>query len=94
MLAIQCYAGQISMSEQERVKLEKEYVGDIDDVDCPIEWEVDVAGQKKEVDGWLLSVSEQQRVSEARSALTGPVDDFYLREEGDSEEQLHSSDLR
>ncbi|EIN12894.1 P-loop containing nucleoside triphosphate hydrolase protein [Punctularia strigosozonata HHB-11173 SS5] len=81
------------MPEQEWVKAEMECIGDINDVDCPIEWEVDVNGTKKEVDGWLLSALEQERIVDARNSLTGPVADFYSREEGDMEEQMRESDL-
>ena len=92
-LAIRCYALQSGMIEAERKKMEKQAIGDIDDTDCPIEYEAGVDGSRHILDGWTLPAHEAQRVFEARQALLIPQK-YYTYEQGDSVEPIHPAELR
>ncbi|KAJ3016996.1 hypothetical protein NUW54_g685 [Trametes sanguinea] len=80
------------MIEGDRVKLEKEIVGDVQEVDCPVQYAINLDGTVREVDGWVLPVLEMERISRARDAL---LDDegFYVYEESDSSEPIHPAEL-
>ncbi|OSD02514.1 midasin [Trametes coccinea BRFM310] len=92
LLAVRCYALQSGMLEGDRVTLEKEVVGDVEDVDCPVQYAINLDGTVREVDGWVLPVLEMERISRARDAL---LDDegFYIYAESDSSEPIHPAEL-
>lgn len=92
-LAIRCYALQSGMVEGERVKMEQTAVGDIEKVDCPVEYGAGVDGTRQVLDGWTVSAHEAQRVYEARQALMTPQK-YYTYEAGDSIEPIHPAELR
>jgi hypothetical protein len=83
LLAIRCYALQSGMGEAEREKLEIEVLGEICGVDCPIDYGQEVDGGRKEVDGWILPITEAKRVTDARSAIVLEPQDYYSLEDGD-----------
>ena len=91
-LAIRCYALQVGMSEGERVKIEKEVLGDVSKVDCPIAYGVSEDGTTRIVDGWVLPVVELERVTHARDALLDPQEYFFP--DDDSREPIHPAELR
>ncbi|KAI9068715.1 midasin [Trametes sanguinea] len=92
LLAVRCYALHAGMIEGDWVKLEKEIVGDVQEVDCPVKYAINLDGTVREVDGWVLPVLEMERISRARDAL---LDDegFYVYEESDSSEPIHPAEL-
>ena len=92
-LAIQCYALQAGMIEEERVKMEKEVVGDFADTDCPIEYGASIDGAQQYADGWLLHITESTRLMDARNALLAPQN-YYTYDTGDSIEPIHPAQLR
>ncbi|CDO69902.1 hypothetical protein BN946_scf184884.g61 [Trametes cinnabarina] len=92
LLAARCFALHSSMLEGERVKLEKELVGDVQEVDCPVQYAYSLDGTVREVDGWVLPILEMERVSRARDAI---LDDqgFYVCKDSDSSEPIHPAEL-
>lgn len=92
-LAIRCYALQSGMLEGERVKMEKQVVGDIEKIDCPVEYDASIDGSRQNLDGWTIPAHEAQRVFEARQELLKPQK-YYTYEEGDSIEPIHPAELR
>ena len=92
-LAIRCYALQSGMMEGERVKMEKEVLGEVQDVDCPVTWDAAVDGSRAVVDGWILPIQETRRVLEARKALP-PPQKYFTYEDGNSVEPIHPAKLR
>ncbi|CAL1712480.1 unnamed protein product [Somion occarium] len=97
-LAIRCYALHSGMMEGERVKMEKEVIGDVAEVDCPIEYSVKfdeeegLEGKREAVDGWIMPAIEVERVVNARNKHLEPVD-YYSAEESDSVEPIHPAEL-
>ncbi|KAI0693224.1 midasin [Cytidiella melzeri] len=91
-LAIRCYALQSGMMEGERVKMEKEALGEVQDTDCPVFWDTTMAGTRDAIDGWILPIKESERVVEARQALLLPQK-YYEYQEGDSVEPIHPAEL-
>lgn len=87
------------MMEGERVKMEKEVIGDVAEVDCPIEYSVKfdeeegLEGKREAVDGWIMPAIEVERVVNARNKHLEPVD-YYSAEESDSVEPIHPAELR
>ncbi|KAI0667730.1 midasin [Trametes maxima] len=92
LLAIKCYALQAGMLEGERVKLERENVGDVRDTDCPVLFEANPDGTAREVDGWVLPTLEAERIVHARDELL-EVQDYYMMDENDSCEPIHPAEL-
>ncbi|KAI0647852.1 midasin [Trametes meyenii] len=92
LLAIKCYALQASMMEGERVRLEKESVGDVRDVDCPVLFAMNLDGTAREVDGWVLPALEEERIARARDALLEDQH-YYVVDENDSCEPIHPAEL-
>ena len=92
LLALRCYALHSGMMEGERVKLEKELIGDPAEVDCPIQYGMEIDGKQKVMDGWLLPLEDAERIVNARKALLEPQDFFTF--EGDSVEPIHPAELR
>lgn len=92
-LAIRCYALHTGMMEGERVKLEQKAVGDVKDVDCPMQFGVNLDGSVRIIDGWVLPILEVERVSRARDALAD-VQDYYSNDQNSSIEPIHPAELR
>ncbi|RPD62626.1 midasin [Lentinus tigrinus ALCF2SS1-7] len=90
-LAIRCYALQVGMAEGERVKVEKEVLGDISEVDCFITYGANQDGTARMADGWVLPVIELERVTRARDALLSPQE--YFIPDDDSREPIHPAEL-
>ncbi|TBU59248.1 midasin [Dichomitus squalens] len=91
-LAIRCYALQAGMMEGERVKMEKEVLGEVSEIDCPIDFDTNLDGTARRVDGWIMPVLELERIAQGRDALLEPQD-FYNHEETDSSEPIHPAEL-
>lgn len=92
-LAIRCYALHSGMMEGERVKMEKDLIGDVAEVNCPVEYGCHLDGTKKITDGWLLPLQDAERIVKARNAHLEPQDYFTI-EEGDSVEPIHPAELK
>ena len=92
-LAIRCYALQSGMIEGERVRMEQEVIGDIEEVNFSIEFDAGLDGRRQILDGWTVPAHEAQRVFEARQALLKPQK-YYTFEEGDPIEPIHPAELR
>ena len=92
-LAIQCYALQAGMIEGERVEMEQEVIGNMAEVDCPIEYGTSLDDTPEILDGWLLHMTESSRLIEARDALLKPQN-YFKFEDGDSTEPIHPAELR
>ena len=82
------------MGEIESEKLVQEILGPVGEVDCPMEYGVNVDGSKKYVDGWLAETTEIQRVRRERAELVTERIDFFGRDEGDPLAFMQTSDLR
>jgi midasin len=90
-LAIRCYALHTGMSEADREKLENEVVGSIEEIDIPIFYRYSVEGKLEATDGWILPITEIERVTAARDAIASEPQHYsYLPEN----QALDSSDLR
>ena len=71
LLAIHVAAVQRGWSELQRMEMEREWVGNVDDVDAPVGYEMEVVRQEvggfqlrtKMVDGWLIPIFEAERIS-------------------------------
>ena len=92
-LAIRCYALQVGMAEVERVKIEKEVLGEVSQVSCLMAYGFNVDGTVREVDGWVLPVLEQERIARSRNGLMEPQE-YYDSGETDFSEPIHPADLR
>ena len=92
MLAIRCYAMQAGMAEGERVKMEKEALGEVSEVNCPITLGVDFHGSPQETDGWVFPVVELERIIRARNGLL-ESHEFYI-DDTDSREPIHPAELK
>lgn len=91
-LAIRCYALQARMIEAERVKMEKQVIGEVESADCPVTYDAHIDGSRRVVDGWVLPVLEKTRVIDGRNALLAPQN--YYTNDGDSIEPIHPAELR
>ncbi|CCL98515.1 uncharacterized protein FIBRA_00514 [Fibroporia radiculosa] len=91
-LAVRCYALQSGMMEGERVKMEKEVIGDVAEVDCPIDYDANMDGSRNQVDGWLIPLMELDRISDARNAQSQPQD-YFLSDSNNSNEPIHPAEL-
>ena len=92
LLAIRCYAMQAGMAEGERVKMEKEALGEVSKVNCPITLGVDFHGSPQETDGWVFPVVELERIIRARNGLL-ESHEFYI-DDTDSREPIHPAELK
>ena len=92
-LAIRCMSLQMGMMEGRRAELEKEIIGDVKDVDCPIGYGVNLDGSAALMDGWVMPAVEEQRISDARNALL-EHQDYYSVEENETHELIHQAELR
>ncbi|KAF7795347.1 hypothetical protein EIP86_006504 [Pleurotus ostreatoroseus] len=91
-LAIQCYALQTGMIEGERVKIEKELVGDWMKADCTIQYGSSLDGTIQMLDGWLLHMTEAARLLDARNELLKPQN-YYASDENNSFGPLQTREL-
>lgn len=92
-LSIRCLTLQMGMIEGRRVALEKEIIGEVKDVDCPIGFGMNTDGIVVMMDGWVMPAIEEKRVADARSALLEPQDYFSV-ERTDTHELIHPAELR
>ncbi|KAJ6585296.1 midasin nuclear AAA ATPase [Mycena capillaripes] len=76
-LAIRCYSLQSGMGEGERETLEREALGDVCAVDCPLEYGRNADGSVNEMDAWVMPVFEVQRIQEMRRAILEQPQTFY-----------------
>ncbi|KAI1794980.1 midasin [Ganoderma leucocontextum] len=90
-LALRCYALQAGMMEGERVSMEKEVLGEVSNVDCPIAFGVNLDGTLQQVSGWIMPVVELERIAQGRYQLLEPHD-FYIHD-NDSSEPIHPAEL-
>ncbi|KAI0754666.1 midasin [Daedaleopsis nitida] len=91
-LSIRCYALQVGMSESERVKIEKEALGEPSEVDCPLAFGTHHDGSVRIVDGWVFPILELERVTTARDAFL-QTGDFYVVDQNDILEPIHPAEL-
>ncbi|TCD70746.1 hypothetical protein EIP91_001775 [Steccherinum ochraceum] len=91
-LAIRCYALQSGMGEAERVKAEKESIGEVSSVDCPLYFGEAVDGTPTMIDGWILPIVEAERVANTRQTLTEPQN-YYASSDDSSIEPIHPAEL-
>ena len=92
LLAIRCYALQSGMGEAEREKIECQVLGQICGVDCQLEYGQNIDGSLIEVDGWIMPVTELQRVRDMREDIVTTQHDYFAVE-GDFSLPICSSDL-
>lgn len=90
-LASRCYALQAGLIEGERVKIEKEAIGEVSSVDFDVYCGENVDGTRIVVDGWILPTVEVTRIYDTRSTLLD-FQDYYSLE--DSIEPIHHAELR
>ncbi len=76
------------------MKIEKEVLGDVSEVDCPIIFGVNADGTARTVDGWVLPAIEIERVTRARDALLLASDQFISDDDNDSRKPIHPAELR
>lgn len=79
--------------EGERVKMEREVIGDVGEVDCHISFGTSMDGSRIIIDGWVMPAIEVQRVVDARNAHL-ELQDYFSSENGDSYEPIHPAELR
>ncbi|WWD07578.1 hypothetical protein V865_005679 [Kwoniella europaea PYCC6329] len=78
LLAIQILAKQRGWSEEKRMEMEKEWVGEVDKVDANIAYGSEIVKlpgggyqvRKIVVDGWMLPIKEAQRIGNARQSIS------------------------
>ena len=75
------------------MKMEKEVLGEVSTVDCPLAYGVSQDGTVRVVDGWIVPVLELERVTHARDAFLR-AGDYYLSHDSDSSEPIHPAELR
>ncbi|KAF5380682.1 hypothetical protein D9757_007075 [Collybiopsis confluens] len=92
LLAIRCYALQSGMGEAGREQWEKTTFGELYSVDCALEFGDALDTSQIIIDGWLLPVTELERVRTARNALVTEFHDFYSHE-GEIPQTIGPSDL-
>ncbi|KAF9533063.1 hypothetical protein CPB83DRAFT_903057 [Crepidotus variabilis] len=93
LLAIRCYSLQSQMGEAERLKIEKEILGEPCGVDCPLNYGQDLNGADIEVDGWIMPVTEVNRIRQERNDIVTKPIDFYSLNQGVSPIPLEESHL-
>ncbi len=79
--------------EGERVKMEKEVIGEVSEVDCTVTWDAATDGSRTLVDGWILPIKEAERVLQARKSVLSPQK-YHMYEDGDLVEPIHPAELR
>ncbi|KZT67287.1 hypothetical protein DAEQUDRAFT_812985 [Daedalea quercina L-15889] len=91
-LAIRCLALQMGIMEGKREELEKEIIGDVNEVDCPIAYGLNLDGSVVMMDGWVMPAIEAKRIATARNAVLEPQD-YYSREDNETHEPIHPAEL-
>lgn len=94
LLAIRCYSLQSQMGEAERLKIETEILGEPCSVDCPLDFGQDLSGVDIRVDGWIMPVTEIQRIRDERNEIVTKPIDFYSQEESQLSFRLEDCYLR
>lgn len=74
--------------------MEKEIIGDVSAVDCPITYAVNVDGTSSFMDGWIFPTFEIKRISDARNAIVEGGMDYYSLDEGEIFEPMAVEELR
>jgi len=82
------------MGEKERCSMEREVLGELCGVDCPLNYGQNLDGSEKEVDGWILPVIEMRRVQEERDEVVTEPMDYFSAEDMYDENFSLSKDLR
>lgn len=80
------------MMEGERANMEKELLGDVSAVECPIVFGVNPDGSPQQVSGWVMPVLELERVTQGRDQLLESYD--FFPHDNDSSEPIHPAELR
>lgn len=93
LLAIRCYALQSGMGEAEREKWETATLGELYTVDCTLGYGDALDGSHLTIDGWLMPITELERVRSARNAIAIESQDFYCSDTEIVQEQIQLSDL-
>lgn len=75
------------------MKMEKEVIGEVSEVDCPVTWDAAADGSRTLVDGWVLPIMEAERVLQAQKTVL-PPQKYYTYEDGDLVEPIHPAELR
>lgn len=94
MLAIRVYAMQSGMGEEERLKVEREVLGELCGVDCELNYATSTDGTEKKVDGWILPAIETTRVRDERNDIVSTDMDYYGVDDGEAPTYINESDLR
>jgi midasin len=81
LLAVKCYALQCGMGELEREKIEREAVGDISEVNCPLKIGEDVEGTPVLADGWIIPALEADRIRKAREEMLSSYEGFSEKQD-------------
>lgn len=83
----------MGMMEGKRQELEKEIIGGVAEVDCPIGYGMNLDGSAVMMDGWVMPAIEEKRIMSARSAVLAPQD-YLSRDENEIHEPIHPAELR
>lgn len=70
------------MGEAERERMEREVIGSVDEIDCPIQYGEDESGNVVLLDGWLMPFTEVKRIGDARNDIAYDSQDFYSENTG------------
>lgn len=74
--------------------MEKQIIGEVSEVDCPIAYCVNLDGTASYMDGWIFPLLEAKRVSDARNSIAESGLDYYSVEDSDSVEPIPADALR
>lgn len=94
LLSIRVYAMQSGMGEEERLKVEREVLGELCGVDCGLYYTASIDGTEKRVDGWILPAIETTRVRDERNEIVSVEMDYYGVDAGEALTNVNESDLR
>jgi midasin len=93
-LAIRCYCLHTGTSEADRERLETEKIGSISEADCPIIYDYSPDGSQTTTDGWILPVTEVERLTAARNAIVAESPGYpYLENSSIDISQLRLASL-
>ncbi|KZV78626.1 hypothetical protein EXIGLDRAFT_757556, partial [Exidia glandulosa HHB12029] len=68
-LAIHCYAFHANMPELRREEMQQQYLGELGLEDCEIDYGLDESGEPVTTDGWLLALTESNRILDKRQEI-------------------------
>ncbi|KZV82948.1 hypothetical protein EXIGLDRAFT_754664 [Exidia glandulosa HHB12029] len=68
-LAIHCYAFHANMPELRREEMQQQYLGELGLEDCEIDYGLDERGEPVTTDGWLLALTESNRILDKRQEI-------------------------